>query len=129
MRKKIIIVLAYRTPSDDINKFLDNMNPVLRSAMTTFNNVCFLGDFNMSNIDWETYSYNCAANSDFCAMINQNNLIQFNNVISNKHGDLLDLVFASSPSLITEPVECPILFETDHTVLSFNFNLTSNGVS
>ena len=35
------------------------------------------------------------------------------------------LVFASSPSLITEPVKCPILFETDHTVLSFNFNSTS----
>ena len=46
-------------------------------------------------------------------------------VISNKHGSFLDLVFVSSPSLITEPVECPILFETDHTVLSFNFNLTS----
>ena len=57
-------------------------------------------------------------------MINQNNLIQLNNVISNKHGSLLDLVFASSPSTITEPVECPILFETDHTVLAFNFNLT-----
>ena len=93
--------------------------------MTKFNNVCFLGDFNMSNIDWETYSSNCTANNDFCTMINQNNLIQLNNVISNKHGSLLDLVFASSPSLITEPVECPILFETDHTVLSFNFNLTS----
>ena len=37
---------------------------------------------------------------------------------------MLDLVFASSLSLITEPVECPILFETDHTVLFFYFNLT-----
>ena len=51
---KIPIILAYRPPSDDINTFLDNMNPILRSAMTIFNNVCFLGDFNMNNIDWET---------------------------------------------------------------------------
>ena len=86
---KILIVLAYRPPSHDINKFLDNMNPVLRSAMTTFNNVCFLGDFNMSNIDWETCSSNCTANNDFCTVINQNNLIQLNNVISNTHGSLL----------------------------------------
>ena len=97
---KILIVLAYRPPSGDINKFLDNMNPALRSAMTKFNNVYFLVDFNMSrpNIDWETYSSNCTANNDFCSMNNQNNLIQLNNVISNKHGSLLDLVFASSPS-------------------------------
>ena len=75
---KILIVLAYRPPSGDINKFLDNMNPALRSAMTKFNNVYFLVDFNMSNIDWETYSSNCTANNDFCSMNNQNNLIQLN---------------------------------------------------
>ena len=101
------------------------MNPALRSAMTKFNNVCFLGDFNMSNIDWETYSSNCTANNEFCTMINQNNLIQLNNAISNKHDTFLNLVFASSSSLITKPVECQILFETDHIVLSYNFNSTS----
>ena len=68
---QILIVLAYRPPSGDINKFLDNMNPALRSAMTKFNNVCFLGDFHMSNIDWETYSSNCTANNDFCTMISK----------------------------------------------------------
>ena len=68
------------------------MNPVLRSPMTNFKKVRFLGDL--------------------IPVI----------LIGNS---LLDLVFASSPSSITEPVECPLLFDTAHTVLSFNFNVIS----
>ena len=57
------------------------MSVVLRSVMKNVKEVCFLAGFNMSNIDWKTYYYNCTANNAFCNMINQNNLIQLNNII------------------------------------------------
>ena len=57
------------------------MSVVLRSVMMNVNEGCFLGGFNMSNIDWKTWSSNCTANNAFCNMINQNNLIQLNNII------------------------------------------------
>ena len=47
-----------------------------------------------------------------------------NNVISNKHGSLLDLVFTTEPNLVDEPVECPIDFDTDHSILTFKLNLS-----
>ena len=47
-----------------------------------------------------------------------------NNVISNKHGSLLDLVFTTEPNLVDQPVECPIDFDTDHSILTFKLNLS-----
>ena len=79
--KIIINYLALRPTSGEINKSIDRMSVVLRSVMMNVNEGCFLGDFNMSNIDWKTWSYNCTANNAFCNMINQNNLIQLNNII------------------------------------------------
>ena len=56
-------------------------------------------------------------------MITENSLFQTNNVISNKHGILLDLVFTTEPCLVDEPVKCPIEFDTDHLILMFRLNL------
>ena len=67
---EIIIILALRPTSGGINKFIDNMSVVLRSAMMNVNEACFLGDFNMTNIDWETFPSNCTANNAFCNIIN-----------------------------------------------------------
>ena len=57
-------------------------------------------------------------------MIAENSLFQINNVISNKHGSLLDLVFTTEPYLVDEPVECPIEFDTDHLIFMFELNLS-----
>ena len=57
-------------------------------------------------------------------MITENSLFQMNNVISNKHGSLLDLVFTTEPYLVDEPVECPIDFDTDHSIHTFKVNLS-----
>ena len=62
--------------------------------------------------------------NSFCNMITENSLFQMNNVISNKHGSLLDLMFTTEPNLVDEPVECPIDFDTDHSILTFKLNLS-----
>ena len=57
-------------------------------------------------------------------MIRENSLFLMNNVISNKHGSLLDLVLTAEPYLVDEPVEWPLEFATDHSILyTFRFNL------
>ena len=73
----------------------------------------------MRNIDWSNYSSKSESGNSFCNMITENSLFQMNNVISNKHGSLLDLVFTTEPNLVDEPVECPIDFDTDHSILTF----------
>ena len=78
----------------------------------------------MRNIDWSNYSSKSESGNSFCNMITENSLFQMNNVISNKHGSLLDLVFTTEPNLVDEPVECPIDFDTDHSILTFKLNLS-----
>ena len=57
-------------------------------------------------------------------MIREISLFLMNNVISSKHGSFLDLVFTTEPYLVDEPVEWPLEFDTDHSILyTFRFNL------
>ena len=45
-----------------------------------------------------------------------------NNVILNKHGRLVDLVFTNAPYLVDEAVECPIKFDKTIQYLYLNSN-------
>ena len=121
---KILFILAYKPPNGDVSQFICNVSPLLKAATSNFKNVCLLGDFNMRNIDWSNYSSKSESGNSFCNMITENSLFQMNNVISNKHGSLLDLVFTTEPNLVDQPVECPIDFDTDHSILTFKLNLS-----
>ena len=78
----------------------------------------------MRNIDWSDYSSKSESGNSFCNMITENSLFQMDNVISNKHGSLLDLVFTTEPYLVDKPVECPIEFDTDHSIPTFKLNIS-----
>ena len=123
-QSKILLILAYKPSNRDVSQFICNVSPLLKAATSNFKNVCLLGDFNMRNIDWSNYSSKSESGNLFCNMITENSLFQMNNVISNKHGSLLDLVFTTEPNLVDEPVECPIDFDTDHSILTFKLNLS-----
>ena len=121
-QSKILFILAYKPPNGDVSRFICNVSPLLKAATSNFKNVCLLGDFNMRNIDWYNYLSMSESGNSFCNMITENSLFQMNTVISN--GGLLDLVFTTEPNLVDEPVECPIDFDTDDSILTFKLNLS-----
>ena len=124
-QSKILFILAYKPPNGDVSQFICNVFPLLKAATSNFKNVCLLGDFNMRNIDWYSYSSKSESGNSFCNMITEISRFQMNNAISNKHGSLfIDLVFTTEPYLVDEPVECPIEFDTDHSILTFILNLS-----
>ena len=117
-QSKIMLILAYKPPNGDVSQLICNVSPLLKK--------CLLGDFNMRTIDWSNYSSKSEFGNLFCNMITENSLFRKNNVISNKHGGLLDLVFTTEPYLVDEPVECPVEFDTDHSILTLNFQAATN---
>lgn len=118
---KVGRILVYRPPSADEAIFTQNIESVLKSAQSHFDSLCILGDFNLPTIDWTSYSSNSDKCNAFCNIITEGNIIQCNS--SNKQGNLLDLVLINSPLLVSEPVECDVDFDTDHTILIFQLHI------
>ena len=125
----MLFSLAYRPPIGDVSQFICNISPLLKAATSNYKNVCSLGDFNMRNIDWSNYSSNSEYGNSFCIMITENSLFQMNDIISNKHGSLLNLMFTTEHYLVDEPVECPIKFDTASTHINEAWSSWSSTVT
>ena len=125
----MLFILAYRPPIGDVSHFICNISPLLKAATSNYKKICSLGDFNMRNIDWSDYSANSEYSNSFCNMITENSLFQMNDIISNKHGSLLDLMFTIEPYLVDEPVECPIEFATASTLINEAWSIWSSTVT
>ena len=55
----------------------------------------------------------------FYTMLDEFGQMQLNKVASNKSANLLDLIFTNAPESITDIIEYPSVFKTDHTSLRF----------
>ncbi|KAI8496798.1 hypothetical protein Bbelb_254530 [Branchiostoma belcheri] len=86
-----------------------------------YRSYCLLGVFNIPRVDW----HYCVAEgegkeADLCNLINNNFLHQHNQIPSNKNNNLLDLIFSNCPESLSNIVELPADFNTNHTTLEFS---------
>ena len=117
----IAMILCYRPPNADKDTFTQCLDDILSKVTKCYSHVCVLGDFNLPDINWSTSSINlCAGDSNFVDVIDTHALEQINMVPSNKHGNVLDLVFTNSRDLYGKVSDLESTFPTDHTVLCFN---------
>lgn len=123
---KLAILLCYRPPNYDLHDFNDHIDVSLSKVFKEYTLACVLGDFNLPDIEWTRPSQqsNISVNSDvFLQTMLSYYFTQINSKISNVHGNILDLVFVNTPSLIPEiesfNLDC---FPSDHAVLYFEIH-------
>ena len=122
--EKTALVLCYRPPSFDNEFFCTAMNNTLQAVHHEYENVCVFGDFNFPSIDWSgnenTQNLGSCGSVSFKEIMSEFGHSQINDVISNSAGNILDLIFANIPEMISTVSEFPCIFPTDHAVLKFS---------
>ena len=122
--KKLAVIAIYRPPDGIAEDFRVNLETTMLRVSHEYDDVCLLGDFNFPSARWSNGEFDINSVSHLCNVICQHSLSQLNKVPSNKHKNLLDLVFVNDPDLYSEVVELPAEFNTDHIVLTFSRNLS-----
>lgn len=110
--KKVAIILCYRPQTCNILTFTVGVQEALTKVSKEYEHVCMLGDFNLSGVKW-TADPIIATGSErtLCDTIAGFSLTQINYVVSNKFGNILDLIFTNVPDLFGEVAEyTPVFF-------------------
>ena len=122
--KKTALVLRYRPPSFDKEFFCTAMNNTPQAVHHEYDNVCVFGDFNFPSIDWSgnenTQNLGSCGRVSFKEIMSEFGHSQINDVISNSAGNILDLIFANIPEMISTVSKFPCIFPTDHAVLKLS---------
>ena len=86
--------------------------------------MCVFGDFNFPSIDWSgtenTQNLGSCGRVSFKEIMSEFGHSQIDDVISNSAGNILDLIFANIPEMISTVSEFPCIFPTDRAVLKFS---------
>ena len=118
--KSVLFVLCYRSPSSDVNDFVNSLNTLLSNVIGKYSHICLLGDFNFPGIQWNDSLYfsNCPVENSFVELIDDFGFKQLNSHPSTVHGNILDLVLVNFESLSEVCVkQCELT--SDHKVLDF----------
>ena len=119
----IMLMLCYRPPKSDVSNFVKSMREVFLSPVIAAEKnkpICVLGDFNFPDITWSQDKVVTSVNKHraFIECKEEFNFTQLNNTVSNKHNNILDLVFSNFPQFISGISKSNVDFTSDH-VLSF----------
>eukprot|EP00914_Ancora_sagittata_P024902 GHVO01049691.1.p1 GENE.GHVO01049691.1~~GHVO01049691.1.p1 ORF type:complete len:204 (-),score=2.92 GHVO01049691.1:737-1348(-) len=109
-----------------VSGFFSFLSDVMFNVSKEFQLICALGDFNMPDIDWnhpEKSNGHSNVNVDFIYLMQSYFMNQLNNVPSNCHMHILDLIFTNSDGLIGEVSDFQSDYETDHAVIYFELSL------
>ena len=117
----LIICAVYLPPNYKTDHVQD-----LYSYITTLScsgDVILLGDFNASDIDWQTFASTADSSDRLCDLIIDHNLFQHVTVPTHIHGNILDLVITSDTDLINDLVVHPLTdfpLQSDHFIITFS---------
>ena len=93
--------------------FCTAINNTLQAVHHEYDNVCVFGDFNFPSIDWSgngnTLNLSSCGRVSFKEILSEFGHSQINDVISNSACNILDLIFANIPEMISTVSEFPIM--------------------
>ena len=122
-KSTILLILCYRPPSSSASIFTSKLQQYLLKVYKNFSRICLLGDFNFPGINWISESSDSSDERQFIDLANDFAFKQLNNISSNVHGNILDLVFSNQPTEFSDIEEVDAEFNTDHNILSFDICL------
>jgi hypothetical protein len=124
--KTITLGCIYRSPSNTRN--CDEINHLLNMAVGLAENLLITGDFNMKDIDWDTYTTTHGEDhheSLFIECLRDNFLFQHVNQFTRCRNDqsknILDLILSKDENDIVNLEYLPSLGCSDHVTLLFDF--------
>jgi len=123
-KEKILVGVVYRPPncSDDENlKLLETLQ-----LLDTSQNVLILGDFNYSDINWNSHSCKTRASDQFINKIHDKYLHQVTEEAT-RNKAILDLVLTSDVDLIEDLVVGEPLGNSDHNSIRLHLSINSKG--
>ena len=101
----------------------------MANSKKQYSHICFVGDFNFRDINWDSWSTNHNENSKehkFIETIRDCFLHQHNHINSRHRGNeqpsLLDLILSNETMQVSDVAHHPPLGKSDHNVITFNFN-------
>ena len=129
---KLLFGCFYRspTPNDTAAKNNQCLSELLKNlSKKQYSHICFVGDFNFRDINWDSWSTNHNENSKehkFIETIRDCFLHQHNHINSRHRGNeqpsLLDLILSNETMQVSDVAHHPPLGKSDHNVITFNFN-------
>lgn len=127
--KNLILGVCYRPPSSPPN-FCESFHDCLNQITVRFPGatVILLGDFNFPDIQWsDAYQCSVATSSEslhfsaICSDFGLSQLVQYPTRVTSTSSSLLDLVFTSSPDLVSPITLMPGF--SDHDIIHFSVSL------
>ena len=135
-KETLLIGCVYRSPTDDIckessMKSATKMSNLIRTACQSNSNIVFAGDFNYKEIDWQNeYAPPDKQHQTLFIESIQDNFLHQHVSEPTRYREkdtphLLDLVFSSEESSISDMEYLPPLGESDHLCLLFKLRMTN----
>ena len=102
-KRRWLCISIYRSPSDSLSLFLNELESILDKAMNIYDNVVIQGDFNVNMLKDTTYTKRIL---NLCNTFDMKNIIKSPTCF--KHGEtLIDLILTNRPkSFLTKNVIC-----------------------
>jgi len=118
-----VYCLAYIPPNASAAYHQDFLN-YFKSLHSISSNLFVLGDFNTSDINWNSLSGYSPFSSDFCDAIFDLNLHQLIDEPTHIAGNILDVILTNAPeniSNLTIDNKPPLSIPSDHFIISFDY--------
>ena len=123
-RRKILAVVFYRPQDTDLEYLKQLKKTLLLASKAKFDQILGIGDFNLSEIDWQTgtaIAGDCLHNY-FTKLVKDNYLWQLVD-FPTRGKNILDLVLTTSPTKVQHIHRFNDIICTDHKLISFELDL------
>lgn len=116
-------ILVYRSPSFSDISSITCLTECLNSLIVSNQIVILLGDFNLPDIDWNSFNYpDSTVHNLFMSVFQHHGLSQF--IVSPTRSDnILDLLFSTHHDALANISIQPPLSSSDHNTILFDLNL------
>ena len=122
--KTLVVGVIYKTNTSSI--YNTDIHEALQGLLheVSTNNVLIMGDFNYTDICWQTHTAECAKSESFLSTIDDCYLTQHVS-LPTRGSSLLDLIFSTDPEVVYDTQVLDNLDNGDHNMISYRVHFGS----
>jgi len=113
-------------PPNATATYHSNLFNYLTTITVSPNPVLIVGDFNLPDINWLTFSGITSMSNNFCEFVFEPNLTQPVESPKHSHGNILDLALINSSEQVTHLSVHYQCITSDHHLITFSISYCSN---
>ena len=124
--QKLILTTIYRVGTLGIDNF-DSLDKYLKDIHLNYKNYkhIIVGDLNLSEVDWDEQSTNCALQRKFLDTFHDLGMKQYITGKTHQNGNTLDLLFTNNEKIMSNIIisDSNNICKSDHYSISFRINM------